>query len=149
MATKLTDDERKERNRIKCKAYYDANKEKVLARVKAYQQANKDKINERCRTRSRENYATDPDYKAKVIAAGKKYRNKHKTGYGRGRPQIGEDRPVSVLAERANRYRKDNEQWAEYNRRKQAEWIAANPERVKEIKKGSIARRKLRDQAQE
>jgi hypothetical protein len=166
MTTKLTDEEKKERDRIRCKRYYEANKEKVLARVKAYQTANKEKINQRTRDRyqndseskdqraeqrhasRRERYATDPEYKAKVIEAGKKFRDKHKTGYGRGRPKIGEERPISVLAERANRYRKDNEQWSEYNRKKQAEWAAANPERVKEIKRAYRDRKKAREQKQ-
>jgi hypothetical protein len=112
---------------------------------KLYRKTNREKINAQRRARR----ATDPEYKERLTEYSKNYRASVATGYGRGRPRLEETRPVSVLAQTAMRYRKDNAKWKEYNRVKQAEWVAANPERRKEIRVASIARRKLRNQAAE
>lgn len=112
--------------------------------AQALTRAQKDRKNELRRLK----YATDPEYRAKHDASVKAWKDKQKTGFGRGRPRIGEVRPVSKLATYANNYRENNDDWKEYNRIKQAEWATNNPERVKEIKRDSLARAIQRKQEQ-
>mgnify|MGYP003113854116 CR=1 FL=1 len=78
-----------------------------------------------------------------------RYAARFSTGYGRGRPRIGEKRPPSENAIRAKEYRKDNEAWREYNRKAFNAWYKKNPERFKEISKASRVRRIARLKAEE
>jgi hypothetical protein len=105
-----------------------------------YKAANREKIN----ARKRERYANDPAYREKKKQQSAAWQKTKATGYGRGRPRKEEQRPVSILAEYAKRYRKDNVSWTEYNRTKQAEWVEKNPERRKEIVHSYLERRKQR-----
>jgi hypothetical protein len=67
------------------------------------------------------------------------------TGYPRGRPRIGEERPLSKGALWQRKYRAENrERYNEINRAYQARWRAANPERAYQIGKESKQRAKLR-----
>lgn len=86
-------------------------------------------------------------YLEKEREYGRRYRAKKNTGTPKGRRRDGEPPSDNYYAVSARRYRKDNEKWKEYNRRKQAEWRAKNPERAREIARESALRRKLRDKA--
>jgi hypothetical protein len=65
------------------------------------------------------------------------------TGYPRGRPRKGELRPTSPAAVKLAEWRERNyDHWIEMNREYQREWRAKNPERSKEISRGTRIRKK-------
>ena len=120
----LTDEERREQRRLRQREWRKNNPDKV----KAQRERQRAKMKER---------------KSELQAAGQ-----WATGYGRGRPKKGEERPLSKNAESAKKYRENNEEWREYNRKKQAEWAKNNPERRSAIARAYYARRKERNDDQ-
>ena len=119
--TEITDEEKREKQRQRQRKWRKNNPDKV----KAQRERQRAKMKER---------------KIELQAAGQ-----WTTGYGRGRPKKGEERPLSKNAESAKKYRENNEKWREYNRTKQAEWSEKNPERRREIARAYYARKKERD----
>jgi hypothetical protein len=115
-------------------------KEHVRQLRREWRRNNPEKIKEqRARYRAKQREQHD-----ELKAAGLPIKGRWSTGYGRGRPKIGEERPPSKNAQDAKKYRENNEKWREYNRNKQAEWSEKNPERRREISREYYKRRKAR-----
>ena len=143
MTTKarLTPEEKARRKRERERAWRAANPDKVREMKRAWMAANPDKVKamrQRAAARKREEHE-------EMRKAGVRILGNWSTGYGRGRPRVGEVREESPNAVAQAKYRKDNDQWREYNRIKQREWTQANPERRREIARAYYARKKERD----
>jgi hypothetical protein len=116
-------------------------REHIRQQRRDWRKNNPDKVKEQ-----RERYSTKMREKQEAMkAAGEIITGKWSTGYKRGRPKLGEDRPPSKNAQDAKKYRAGNEKWREYNRNKQAEWSEKNPERRREISREYYKRRKERE----
>lgn len=121
----LTDEERKEHIRQQRREWRKNNPDKVKAQRDRYRAKVREKREEQ-------------------RASGEPITGRWSTGYGRGRPKLGEERPPSKNAQDAKKYREGNDKWREYNRNKQAEWSEKNPERRREISREYYKRRKAR-----
>ena len=85
-------------------------------------------------------------YREKKKISDKKWRDANcKTGFAKGRPKTGELRLVSPNAVLSQKHReKHSESHREYNRIKQAEWVARNPELHRERARNAYQRKKER-----
>ena len=72
-------EKKKQYDRQYYRVYYLANKEKELARTKTYWKNHKEILNGRQREKYNERYREDPEYRAKQIIKGRKYRKNRKS----------------------------------------------------------------------